>query len=199
MRNQNIFPINVGDSGECVKIVMMKMKETIVVEGKDDETLLKSIYEVDIIRTNGTHLSKETLEEIRAAHKDHGVIVFTDPDHPGEEIRRKINEAIPGVKNAFLTSKSRKKNLVGVEHATKQEIEDALSHLLTYEDEAETLSRKEFNRLGLSGEEGSQRLRIYLEDYYHLGHGSAKTLYKRLNSRKLSYEEIKKVLDQINE
>ena len=129
MRNRNIIPINVGDSGECVKIVMMKMKETIVVEGKDDETLLKSIYEVDIIRTNGTHLSKETLEEIRAAHEDHGVIVFTDPDHPGEEIRRKINEAVPGVKNAFLTSKSRKKNLVGVEHATKQEIEDALKQL----------------------------------------------------------------------
>lgn len=177
----------------------MKIRETIVVEGKDDEALLKQFYEVDIIRTEGTHLSQKTLEQIKEAAQHHGIIVFTDPDHPGEEIRRKINEAIPGAKNAFLTSKSRRKNKVGVEHASREEIEEALANLLTFTKEEDSLSRKEFNDLGLSGKANSAYLRVHVEDYYHLGHGSAKTLFARLNSRRVTKEELRKVIENYHD
>ena len=178
--------------GMCMK----KIKETVVVEGKDDEVKLKTLYDVHIIKTNGTHLSEECLKEIRISREINGVIIFTDQDAPGEQIRRRINEAIPGCKNAFLKKRGRKKAGIGVENATEEEIEEALANLLTYENEEETLSRKEFNALGLQGRENSSYLRSILEEHYHLGHGSAKTIFQRLNHRKLTYNEIKETLDE---
>lgn len=171
-----------------------RIKQTIVVEGKDDETRLKEFYDCDIIKTNGTHLSKETIEQIRHAQKDNGVIVFTDPDHPGEEIRRKINENVAGCLNAFLTSSSRIKNKVGVEHATEEQIKKALENLLEYADYRESITFVEFNELGLHGTESSRELRIKIEDYYHLGHGSSKTLFKRLNQKQLTAKDIEECL-----
>ncbi len=168
----------------------MKIKETIVVEGKEDERRLKSLFDVDIIRTNGTHIGKDVLKQIAVAQKENGVIVFTDPDYPGEYIRRIINENIEGCKNAFLTSSSRKKNEVGVEHATKEQIEEALRNLLTYTEEKKSLTFADFIDLGLSGQANSLNKRIEVEDYYHLGHGSAKTLLKRLNAKEVTRQDL---------
>ena len=39
----------------------MKIKEVIVVEGKSDYTLLKSFLDAEIITTNGSEISRETL------------------------------------------------------------------------------------------------------------------------------------------
>ena len=166
-----------------------------MVEGKDDESRLKSLFDVDIIRTEGTHLSQDCLKRIEQAQKTKGVIVFTDPDHPGEEIRRRINDRIPGCKNAFLTSKSRKNNQVGVEHASEEELRDALHKLMTLSEEKQSISPEEFRELGLSGREDSRRRRELVEDAFSLGHGSAKTCLKRLNHRGLNKEEVRKVLE----
>lgn len=174
----------------------LKIKETIVVEGKDDETRLKQLYDVNIIKTGGTHLGQKKLEEILAASKVSDIIVFTDPDHPGEEIRRKVNEYVPNCKNAFLTSKARRGRLVGVEHASDAQIKEALENLVVFTEEKESLSRNEFVELGLMGENRSEERRIFLEDTYHLGHGSAKSLLKRLNHKQLTYTELKKVLEE---
>ena len=65
----------------------MKIKEFIVVEGKNDTNVLQSYFECDTIETHGTHLSKDTLKQIEIAANTRGVIIFTDPDFPGEKIR----------------------------------------------------------------------------------------------------------------
>ena len=175
---------------------MRKIRETIVVEGKDDERALKQLYDVNVIKTDGTHLSAECLQQIRISREINGVIILTDQDHPGEEIRRKINEAVPGCRNAFLTRKNVRKNGIGVEHATPEEIEEALRNLISFDEREESISRKEFNDLGLQGKENSSYLRSEIEEYYHLGHGSAKTLWKRMNSRGLTYQEIKEWINE---
>ena len=173
---------------------MERIKETIVVEGKDDETRLKSLFDVDILRTEGTHLSEDCLLQIQKAAKTSGVIIFTDPDHPGEEIRRRINERVRGCKNAYLTSNSRKGGKVGVEHADEKEIREALKDLLTLESKEETLSREAFRAIGLEGKQNSSVLRRKVEDAFHLGHGSAKTLWKRLNHKGLREKDIREIL-----
>ena len=66
--------------------MLVKMKEILVVEGKNDTNVLKSFLDCDTIETNGTHLGKEILRQIRLAQKMRGVIIFTDPDFPGEKI-----------------------------------------------------------------------------------------------------------------
>ncbi|MBQ5858046.1 MAG: toprim domain-containing protein, partial [Peptococcaceae bacterium] len=64
-----------------------KIKEVIVVEGKDDVSALRKAVEADILITTGLGLTPKKIEEIRAMAERRGVIVFTDPDFPGGKIR----------------------------------------------------------------------------------------------------------------
>lgn len=68
----------------------MKVKEIIVVEGKDDTAKLKQALDVDTIETNGSAINKDILAQIAHAKTKRGVIVFTDPDYPGQRIRQII-------------------------------------------------------------------------------------------------------------
>ena len=103
----------------------MRIKEVIVVEGKDDTTAIKRSVDADTIETNGSAISKETLMKIQHAQEKRGVIVFTDPDYPGRRIRAIIEEHVPGVKHAFLSKeKTIAKNGkgLGIEHAKDEDI-----------------------------------------------------------------------------
>lgn len=173
----------------------MKIKELIVVEGKNDINKLSNIVDAEIIKTNGTHLSKEILEYIKVCSNTKGVIIFTDPDAPGESIRNKINENIKGCKNAFLPQKKAVgKRKVGIEHANEKDIIEALDNLVTYVNEVETISIREFNELGLNGLNNSKALRDIVSTYFKLGDCNAKQLYKRLNYCKISKNDIEEIL-----
>ena len=63
----------------------MKLKEIIVVEGKDDTTAIKRAVDADTIETNGSAISEDTIEKIKLAQHTRGVIIFTDPDFPGKK------------------------------------------------------------------------------------------------------------------
>ena len=171
------------------------IKELIVVEGVNDTKRLQSFFDVDTIETHGMGLSKETIELVRQANEKRGVILFLDPDAPGEKIRKRLNEAIPGLKNAFVMKEdARTKKKVGIEHASKEVLEEALSNLVSYEEDRESLSKKEFYELGLEGMEDSAKKREKIARHFHLGKCNAKTLYRRMNLMDISYEEAKEVL-----
>ena len=105
----------------------MLIKEVIVVEGKSDYTYLKSFLDADIITTNGSEISLQTLDLIKKANKERGVIIFTDPDFAGEKIRKKIAAEVPGCKHAFLPREEAKKDGdIGIENATPESIRKAL-------------------------------------------------------------------------
>ena len=107
----------------------MKIREIIVVEGKDDTKAIKRAIDADTIETNGSAINKETIEAIKHAAEKRGVIIFTDPDFPGEKIRKIISEHVPECKHAFLPKdQALKKNGkgLGVEHASPEDIRHAL-------------------------------------------------------------------------
>lgn len=132
------------------------IKQIIVVEGKNDTKRLKSFFDVETIETHGMGLGKQTVELIRAANEKRGVILFLDPDAPGEKIRKKLNEAIPGLLNAFVMKEdARTKKKVGIEHASKEVLQEALDHLVSYEEDKQSLSKEEFYELGLEGNKDS--------------------------------------------
>ena len=83
----------------------MKIKEFIIVEGKDDTVAVQRAVEADTIETNGSALSPATLRKIKHAQEKRGVIIFTDPDYPGRRIRALIEQAVPQAKHAFLPIK----------------------------------------------------------------------------------------------
>ena len=174
----------------------MKLKEVIVVEGKNDTNVLKSYLDCDTIETHGTYLSKQILEEIQRIQKTRGIIIFTDPDFPGEKIRHTINQKIPGCKNAFIEKKKAKTSKkVGVEHANKEDILQALKKLMTYDPNLQdTLSYEDFIDLGLQGSEDSSRKREKIARKLSLGKPNAKTLWKRLNMGQYTKEDIEELL-----
>ncbi len=71
-----------------------RVKESIVVEGRDDSAVVRQAVSADIIITNGFTIRQPVARRIIEAAKRKGVIVLTDPDHAGERIRRKIEELL---------------------------------------------------------------------------------------------------------
>ena len=166
-----------------------KIPELIVVEGKDDTANLKRYYEVDTYETRGSAINQDDLERIATLQELRGVIVFTDPDYNGERIRKIIMQEIPQAKHAFLNrgeavpkSKTKGRSL-GVEHASFEDLEKALSGLVGsyYEDEYYfDITKSALMRLGLLMGSDSRKRREYLGEALRIGYCNGKQLLKRL-------------------
>lgn len=161
------------------------MKEIIVVEGKDDTVRVKRAVQADTIETNGSEISESTIDQIRLAQKQRGVIIFTDPDYPGERIRKIISEKVPGCKHAFLPRREaipkRGKGL-GVEHASIEAIQKALSAVQQEMiNVTEEITQGDLIEAGLIGEARSKERREKLGIILKIGYTNGKQLHKRLN------------------
>ena len=175
-----------------------KIPEVIVVEGKDDTANLKRYYEVDTYETRGSAINQDDLERIATLQELRGVIVFTDPDYNGERIRKIIMQEIPQAKHAFLNrgeavpkSKTKGRSL-GVEHASYEDLEKALSGLVgSYEDEHFfDITKSDLMRLGLLMGSDSRKRREYLGEALRIGYCNGKQLLKRLELFGVSLAEV---------
>lgn len=182
---------------------MKKIKEIIVVEGKDDTKRIQRAVKADTIETRGSAINDEILEQIALAQETRGVIVFTDPDGPGEKIRKIISKNIPGVKHAFITRdqgrhrKSAKASL-GIEHASFDDIIEALDKVVEERmDAKETVSRAFLIREGLIGTDKARELREALGEELRIGYTNGKQLKKRLTMFGFTEPDVKAALDRI--
>lgn len=181
----------------------MQIKEVIVVEGKDDTAKIKQAIKADTIETNGSAISKTTLEQIRHAKEIRGVIIFTDPDYPGERIRRIIDEEIPGCKHAFLTEKQaaptkNKYHSLGIEHASVEVIQQALAQV--YElvsDSTSDIERCDLLEYGLMGGQNAKHRRKMLSEKLHIGHTNGKQLLKRLTMFQITKDTFVRTMTEI--
>ena len=172
-----------------------KIKELIVVEGTTDVNFLQSFLDADFVTTSGSGITQETIDYIKEASKTRGVILLLDPDYPGEQTRKKISSQVSNVKHAFINPKNAKKNgKLGVAESSKEEVLNALENIATFNKEQKTLSWEEFYELGLTGRSDSLKKRLLIEEHFHLGHGSTKTIFKRINGLGLTYDDLKKVV-----
>lgn len=177
----------------------MKINEVIVVEGEHDATRIKQLFDADFIVTNGSAISQDTLNLIKQVNTSRGIIVFCDPDFPGEQIRKKIMEVIPHAKHAFVRKEKaidKKKNKVGVEHVSDDELIRALEYVVTFNDNQTTITWNDYLKLGLVG---NKQRRMQVCDKVNIGYCNAKTLYKRLNMLSLSFDDLLMILGEIDE
>ena len=179
---------------------MKKIKEIIVVEGKDDISKVKKAFDCDVISTNGTHFSKYLFRKLKEANKKCGIIVLTDPDYSGNKIRNRINNAIPDCKNAYIDRElAIKGNNVGVENAKVEDIIVAIENAkVTYENFEETISSSDLILLGISGYSNSKVIREKLCDFLKIGYCNSKQLLNRLNSYGITKKELISALEIIN-
>ncbi len=177
------------------------VKEIIVVEGREDTAAVQRAVKAETIETRGSALNEETIGMIRQAQALRGVIVFTDPDFPGEKIRKQISEAVPGVKHAFITqAEARGKKDLGVENASVRTIRRALTAAKAEwtEEMSELISWEMLVDAGLIGEADSRSKRIKLCESLGIGYCNGKQLYKRLRMFRIEREQFKRAIEEAN-
>lgn len=175
--------------------------DIIVVEGTHDEIKVKAAYpNAECIITNGSEISDDTIELIKEMSKKHRIVIFTDPDSPGERIRSIITNAIPNASQAFLRKKeciSNNKKKVGIEHASIDAIKEALESVYTPSKLEDTITISDLYLLGLNGNSESKILRDKISDILNIGKPNAKTFLKRLNLLQITREELLNLLCKV--
>ena len=158
-----------------------------------------------IIETHGFGIKRQTWELIEKAYRGSGIIIFTDPDFSGEEIRRKLTEKFPEAKQAFLDRKlATKKGDIGIENAAPEAIAEALSkaHCTVYpcgeEKFTEKFSQQDLFESGLAGAKDSGERREKIGKILGIGYGNAKAFLGKLNKFDISKEEFYEALRTID-
>ena len=179
----------------------MKIKDTIIVEGRDDTTAIKRSVDALTIETHGYGIRQETWELIAKANETTGIIVFTDPDHAGEQIRKRILERFPEAKEAFLDrGEAEKSGDIGIENAAPESIRRALeaghSIIENYGEEGqrELFTGDDMFHWGLAGSKDSSARRQALGKMLGVGFANSKTFLTRLNKFGISRKEIEEAL-----
>ncbi|MCR5348726.1 MAG: ribonuclease M5 [Bacilli bacterium] len=174
----------------------MYLPYVLVVEGAMDQSFLSQFLDCDFIQTNGSEVSRETIEYISEVAKTRDVVLLTDPDSPGERIRSRIAEEVPSCKHAFVRkAHAIKGKKVGVAECDKEEVLRALSHIVPSFAEAKgTLTFADLAELGIVGGPCSSAKREKVAEAFHVGRCNGKTLLKRLNALNVSEEDLERAL-----
>ena len=172
-----------------------------MVEGRDDTVKIKRAVDADTLETNGSAINKDTIDRIRLAQEKRGVIIFTDPDYPGERIRKIISEAVPGCKHAFIHKKeaiAKSGKGLGVEHASIEVIRQALEEVKQEIEEFEgEVDFQDLVNAGLIGGPKSKERRERLGAILKIGYTNGKQLHKRLQMFQISKETFDSVLTEV--
>lgn len=178
----------------------MKIKEMIVVEGRDDTVAIKRAVNADTIETGGSAINEMVLRKIRLAQEKRGVIVLTDPDYQGERIRKIISRAVPGCKHAFIRQEDGTKNGdIGVENASPEIIIKALREVRTEMNDSEgDITLEDLVAAGLSSGADSKERRLKLGERLGIGYANAKQMHRRLNAFQISRDEFWSAVHALN-
>lgn len=164
----------------------IKIKETIIVEGKYDKMRLSPLFEANIIELGGFQIynNKDRLALIRRIAEKNGIIILTDSDSAGFKLRHYLSSAVPkaNIINVFIPNvsgkekrkaKPGKENLIGVEGMKTEVLLEAFRKAgidpeSGSEERKAPFSKAFLYEIGLSGGEGSAALRRKLCEYYEL-------------------------------
>jgi len=168
------------------------LKEVLIVEGKSDTAAVKRAVDADCITTGGFHFTRRTLQNIAAAYERRGIIILTDPDSAGENIRNFLSKKFPNAKHAYIPRDEATANDdIGVEQASPESIRNALKKVRTLEiNPREEFTAAEMVALKLSGSSDSSRLRDKIGATLGIGYGNVKTFVRRLNNYGVTREEF---------
>ena len=178
-----------------------KIKEVIVVEGKDDISAVKNAVDAEVFQVNGHAVRKnKSIELLKLAYENKGLIILTDPDYAGEEIRKYLCKHLPNAKNAYISRVSGTKDGdIGVENASPEDIITALEKARFSLDNSENVF--DLNLMmdyGLIGKNNSSDLRALLGAELGIGYSNGKQFMAKLNRYGISLEEFKKAYEKIN-
>ena len=177
----------------------MKIKETIVVEGRDDTAAINRALEAHTIETHGFGISACTWQMIQKAYDTTGIIVFTDPDFAGEQIRKRLMDRFPEAGHAYLDRlDASAAGDVGIENGSPEAIRKALSKCkYRNRTEPEVFTREDLIAAGLWGGPNSAEKRRQAGKILGIGYGNCNSFLKKLNQFLISKEEFNEAIHHI--
>lgn len=177
------------------------IKEIIVVEGKDDITAVKKAVDAEVIAVHGFGLNQKSIDLIKKASENRGIIILTDPDYAGEQIRKRITKIVPDAKQAYIMrEEGNYKGNIGVENADIQSIRRALENVHAESSEKrEEFKTADLMNNGLIGKADSSERRKIVCSALRIGYCNSNNLLKRLNNYGISREEFEKALEGLKE
>lgn len=177
----------------------------IVVEGRDDVAAVKLAADALIIPTHGFGITAETWEVLAKANEEKGLIILTDPDYSGEEIRRKLLEKFPDAINAYIAQDDALLDGdIGVENARPEVIAEALEKAVKNSQDKEAslegyieVTMNDLVRFNLAGTDGSSARRKLLCKKLGIGYGNSKALLNKLAHWKIGIKELEQTIKEI--
>ena len=182
----------------------IKIKEVIIVEGRDDVTALKRVIDAHIVPLNGfSGLTEKSIKKLVEMSRKNELILFTDPDYAGKKIRSVLRQHIPNLKHIFISRKNaERKGNIGVENASDEAILEAFSSIVkensdwrNTKDYIFTIEDLILNNLS-SGSAASER-RMKLGDILKIGYYNGKQLLNALNYFNITKEEFEAAVKKL--
>lgn len=188
----------------------IKLDRAIVVEGRDDVDAVAKAVEALIIPTHGFGITAETWALIEKAYQEKGLIILTDPDFSGEEIRRKLTARFPDSIQAYVAQDlATKDDDIGIENSRPEVIAAAIEQAISNSEKSELVKNNpegyvavtatDLVELGLSGDSGASELRQAVCARLGIGYGNAKALVKKLDLWGIGYKELEQTIQEIKQ
>ncbi len=139
---------------------MIRIKETIIVEGEHDKRRLLSFLDAEILVTGGFQIFRdnEMKNLIKTISEKNGAVILTDSDRAGFIIRNHLKNIAPNVKHAYIPEikgKERRKatpgkeGILGVEGMNNEIIINALISAGATINEEVKVKKQKYTKLDL--------------------------------------------------
>lgn len=178
----------------------LHIREAIVVEGRDDVDAVSKACDALIIATHGFGITGDTWALIEKAYDELGIIIMTDPDYSGEEIRRRLTAKFPNALHAYMPrSEAIRAGDIGIENAAPEAIRMALSkvHGISENSERAAITMADLTELKLVGYVGASALRESVGAELGIGCGNGKAFLRKLNGFGISRADLEQVVTHL--
>ena len=185
---------------------MLNIKYPIIVEGKYDKAFLKSFLDATILTTEGFSVYKnDQFKELATQiSKDKKIIVLTDSDNSGKQIRNYLKNILKDIEIINLYTpqivgkekrkeKPSKEGFLGVEGQNKEEIIALLQEFISTENRSneDKITKTDLYFCGLSGNENASFKRQELLKEMNLPLNISTNMLLEVLNRKYNREEFK--------
>lgn len=198
---------------------MYRVKETIIVEGTYDKIKLSGFIDGVILTTGGFAVFKNGAlrESIKELAERTGIVILTDSDAAGFKIRNFIKQSVPEkyIKHAYIpdiSGKEKRKRepgkegLLGVEGMSEEIIIDALKKAGCTIDGSSaapkadrTVTKADLMKYGLAGSGSSAEKRRAFAHKLKLPARLSSNMLLDIINRLLTFEEFKRLAEEISE
>lgn len=171
------------------------IKEIVVVEGKSDTQKLQKLFHVKTIETNGSALTEQTINLIKAANAKNGVILFLDPDYQGKKIRNKIAQFLENFKECYISKNDMQKSStkIGIAEANDLAIINAFKNYISKtKSNQQTIAWIDYLEFNLN----TKQKRLAISNYLGIDYFNHKQLFNQLNLIGITKKDLERIINE---